>query len=278
MADAEVCSVTILIVLLGLLLSHLIYPLARWRSFDWFTALMRSVLDRAGGRDWAPTAAVILIALVVSLGASILMVELLGTAGWFALALLVFVYTLGPRDLDRDVQALLVGGSDPRHLKARRWMRIQRDATPGDAAAAVFHAAQARWFGILFWFVVLGIAGALLYRLTRLSLHMSGLSPGQAGWLMRLRAIVDWPILVLMLISAGLGADFDRVRQAWRMHTRDRSPWSIREEILDEVAKGMVDPTGSFEDGVTLGHHMVWRMLLIWLVVLSLLLIAGWLS
>lgn len=269
---------TILIVLLGLLLSHLVYPLARWRSFDWFTALMRPVMDRSGGRDWAPTVAVVVITLVLSLGASVLVVELLGTAGWFVLALLVFVYTLGPRDLDRDVQALLVGGSDPRHLKARRLMRIPRDAGPEQAAAGVFHAAQARWFGILFWFVVLGIAGALLYRLTRLSLHLPGLSPGQADWLMRLRAILDWPVLVLMLISAGLGADFDRVRQAWRLHTSQRSPWSIREGILDEVAKGMVDPAASVEDGVTTGHHMVWRMLLIWLVILSLLLIAGWLS
>ncbi len=269
---------TILIVLLGLLLSHLVRPLARWRSFGWFGSIMGRVRSRSAGRDWEPLVAVIVISLVFSLGASTLVVAFFGAPGWFVLALLVFVYTLGPRDLDRDVQSLLVGGSDPRHLKARRLMRIPRDAGAGDAAAAVFHAAQARWFGILFWFVVLGIAGALLYRLTRLSLHLPGLSPGQSAWLLRLRAILDWPVLALMLISAGLGGDLDRVRQAWRAHTGGRSVWSIREGVLDEVARCMIDPAGSFADGVTTGHHMVWRMLMIWLVVLSLLLIAGWLS
>ncbi|MEE4639548.1 MAG: hypothetical protein V2J42_12500 [Wenzhouxiangella sp.] len=269
---------TILIVLLGLLVSHLVYPVARWRSYDWFTAVMRPIRRRPGGRDWEPALAVVIFALLISLGAGALMVALFGGPGWFMLALLVFIYTLGPRDLDRDVQSLLVGNSDPRHLKARRLMRIPRDAGPEQAAAGVFHAAQARWFGILFWFVVLGIAGALLYRLTRLSLHLSGLSPQQSAWLLRLRAVLDWPVLVLMLISAGLGADLDRVRHAWQMHTATRSAWSIHAGVLDEVAKGLVDPAGTFEDGVTSGHHMAWRMLLIWLVVLSLLLIAGWLS
>ncbi|MFW5816792.1 MAG: hypothetical protein ACOCVP_08020 [Wenzhouxiangella sp.] len=269
---------TILIVLLGLLLSHLLQPLARWRNFGWFTTILHRVRRRAGGRPWLPAAAVVVIALAFSFGATALAVALLGAVGWFLLALLAFIYTLGPRDLDRDVQSLLVGGSDPRHLKARRLMRIQRAAGPAEAAAGVFHAAQARWFGILFWFVVLGIAGALLYRLSRLSLHLPGLSPAQSAWLLRLRTVLDWPVLALMLVSAGLGGDLDRVRQAWRAHTGDRSVWSIREGILDDVARCTVDPAGSFADGVTSGHHMVWRMLLIWLVVLSLLLLAGWLS
>ncbi|NDY96463.1 hypothetical protein [Wenzhouxiangella limi] len=269
---------TILIVLLGMLLSHLVYPIARWRSFDWFTGLMGPIRSRPGGREWEPALAVIVLSLGLSLGAGALAVALLGSPGWFLLALCVFVYTLGPRDLDRDVQSLLAARSDPRHLKARRLMRIQPEAGPREAAAGVFHAAQARWFGTLLWFVVLGIAGALLYRLTRLSLNLPGLSPGQASWLLRLRAILDWPVLALMLISAGLGGDLDRVRQAWRMHVSGRSAWSLQDGVLDEVAAVMIDPAASFEDGVTAGHHLVWRMLLIWLVVLSLLLIAGWLS
>ncbi|MFP4208251.1 MAG: hypothetical protein ACLFSC_06285 [Wenzhouxiangella sp.] len=269
---------TILIVLLGLLLSHLIFPLARWRSFEWFSRLMRSIRGRWPRPEWVPAAAVVVISVLLAVAAEALAFAWFGTMGWFVLALAVFVYTLGPRDLDRDVEALLAGGNEPRHLKARRAMRIQRAADAPAAAAGIFHAAQARWFGILFWFVVLGIAGALLYRLTRLSLHLPGLSPVQAGWLLRLRAVLDWPVLVLMLLSAGLGGDLDRVRQAWRAHLGQRPGWAIRADVLDEVAALTVAADGSFDDGITAGHHMVWRMLLIWLVVLSLLLIAGWLS
>ena len=269
---------TVLIVLLGLLLSHILYPLVRRRSFAWFNRLMLHVQQGWPGRPWYPAAAVLIIALLLSWVASALATAWAGLFGWFLLALAAFIYCLGPRDLDRDVQSLLAGGNEPRHLKARRIMRIQRTADAPTAAAGIFHAAQARWFGVVFWFVVLGIPGALLYRLTRLSLHFPDWSEGQARSLLQLRFVLDWPVLVLMLISAGLGGDLDAVRQAWRRHVDGQSAWVIRDDVLDGVAALTVAPDASFEEGVEAGHHMVWRMLLIWLVALSLLLIAGWLS
>ncbi|TVS11528.1 MAG: hypothetical protein EA419_07720 [Wenzhouxiangella sp.] len=264
--------------MLGLLLSHLIFPLVRWRQFDWLLKPVHLVRMRSGQRPWAVAVAVLVVALLASLALTLLATTLLGRLGWFLLALAVFVYTLGPRDLDRDVQALKAGGSGTRFLKARRVMRIRSDAGPAEAAAAVFRAAQARWFGMLFWFVVLGIPGALLYRLTRVALHEPGMSPAQADWLMRLRDVLDWPVLALMLLSAAMGGDFDRVRSAWQTDRAQRDGWMLRGPVLDKVAAALTDADVGFEDGVALGHRLVWRMLLIWLVVLSLLLIAGWLA
>lgn len=269
---------TILIVLLGLLVSHLVYPVARWRSFDWLASPVRLVDRRFPDRDWGPAALVIALAVTVALSLNLVAIVVAGQPGWFVMALLVFIYTLGPRDLDRDVQSLLLGGNDSRYLKARRVMRLRSDAGSRQAAAAVFHAAQTRWFGILFWFVVLGVAGALLYRLTRESLHVSDLGPGQSAWLAHLRRVLDWPVLVLMLLSAALGGDYDRIRLAWHTHRKARSLWSLDETVLDQMAEAVVDETVSFDQGVATGHHLVWRMLMIWLVVLSLLLIVGWLA
>lgn len=269
---------TILIVLLGLLISHLVFPLARLRNFDWLLAPIRFVRRRLEQPDWAVAATVLAVALLVALLLSLGATGLLGQAGWFLAALAVFVYTLGPRDLDRDVQALRIGGNDTRYLKARRAMRIRADAGAAAVAAAVFHAALTRWFGILFWFVVLGIPGALLYRLTRISLNEPALTPAQAGWVLRLREVLDWPVLTLMLLSAALGGDYDRVRSAWQTHRAGQSARLLSADVLDTVAAGVIDETQPFEQGLALGHQMVWRMLLIWLVVLSLLLIVGWLS
>lgn len=269
---------TVLIVLLGLVLSHLAHPLGRVRDFGWFAGLIRQVRSRFTEPEWVVAVAVLVIALGLAGALGVLAQSLAGTIGWFFLALAVFVYTLGPRDLDRDVQSLMVGGAGEAYLKTRRAMRIHRDAGAPEAAAAVFHAAQTRWFGILFWFVVLGIPGALLYRLTRISLNLPALSPGQSAWLLRLRDVLDWPVLLLMLVSAGLGGDYDRVRHAWHAHRQGRSLWTLKPEVLDQVGAVIVDSRASFEEGVTTGHHIVWRMLMIWLVVLSLMLIAGWLS
>jgi len=270
--------VTILIVLLGLLISHLVFPVAHLRNFDPILRPVRWVRRRYPEPAWAVAASVVLTSFLFAWALSAIAEGLFGQGGWFLLALAVFIYTLGPRDLDRDVQALLLGGNEPRYLKARRIMRLSSDAGAVEAAAAVFRAAQARWFGILFWFVVLGIPGALLYRLTRISLHESGLNPAQAGDLLRLRAVLDWPVLVLLLLSAALGGDFERVRRVWREQRRGSSPWRLDAAVLDQVAGVLVEPDDSFDQGVRAGHQLVWRMLLIWLVVLSLLLILGWLS
>lgn len=270
---------TILIVLLGLLISHLVFPVSRLRNFDPLTRPIHWARRRYPEPAWIVVVAVMATAFAASLALIGLAEAALGQAGWFLLALAVFIYTLGPRDLDRDVHALLKGGNEPRYLKARRIMRLRSDAGAAEAVSAVFRAAEARWFGILFWFVVLGIPGALLYRLVRISLHEPGLSPVQAGELMRLRAVLDWPVLVLMLSSAALGGDFERVRRAWRDGQGDSPRWWLDTRVLDQVAAAVVEPgQQSFEQGVQTGHQLVWRMLLIWLVALSLLLILGWLS
>lgn len=269
---------TILVVLLGLALSHLFFPVARLRNFEPLLKPLRWARRRLAEPAWAVAVVLVLTALITGLGLTAAVMGLFGPWAWFLLALAVFVYTLGPRDLDRDVQALLIGGNEPRYLKARRVMRLRSDAGAPEAASAVFRAAEARWFGILFWFIVLGIPGALLYRLTRLSLHEPGLHPAQAGYLLRLRQVLDWPVLVLMLCSAALVGDFDRMRQAWHRHRHESSRWRMDSEVLDEMAAAIVGPEDAFEQGVRSGHLLARRMLLVWLVVLSVLLILGWLS
>lgn len=269
---------TILVVLLGLLISHWLVPSAHFRSYAPLLRPVHWVRRRYPESDWAVTAAVVAGALLSALVTTLVAEALLGGLGWFLLALVVFVYTLGPRDLDRDVHTLLEGGHDARYLKVRRIMRLSRDAQAADGAAAILRAAEARWFGILFWFVVLGIPGALLYRLTRVSLHEMGLQPFQSAYLLRLRVVLDWPVLVLLLASAALVSDFDRVRDAWRRYRVGASSWRLDSAVLDQIAVETVDAQGQFEDGVRAGHGLARRMLLLWLVVLSLLLILGWLS
>ena len=270
---------TILIVLLGLLLSHLVFPLTRLRQFGWFARLMGRVRRSAWGRAGPVLALTVLVtALALALLLDALATLLQGDAGRILLSLAVIVYCQGPRDLDCDVQVLMAGGNHSAYLQTRRIMRIGRDAAGAEGAAAILHAAQARWFGVLFWFVLLGIPGALLYRLSRISLNLSSLSPSQSAWLLRLRDVLDWPVLVLILLSAALGGDYDRVRDAWRSHQHGRPMRLLQAGVLDEVGKVVVERQAGFEEGVTVGHHLVWRMLMIWLVVLSLLLLTGWLA
>jgi AmpE protein len=272
---------TILIVLIGLLISHFATGFRHLRDFRWLLWPMHRMRRQFPDRPWLAFVMVPATAIVVAVLATWLMIALLGVIGWALLALAVFIYTLGPRDLNRDVNLLLArreADSAGKVEKAADAMQLQIDQSSSDeAAAAVFHAGLSRWFGILFWFVLLGIPGAIVYRLTRIALQEDELTSAEIDWLARLRMILDWPVLALMGLSAGLCADLDRVFRAWKEQREQHGPWLLTPSLLDRIAASLCTEANDFDTGLTTGHRIVWRMLILWLVVLSVLLLAGWL-
>lgn len=272
---------TILIVLIGLLISHFATGFRHLRDFRWLLWPMHRLRRQFPEPPWLAFVMVPTTAVVVALLATWLLTALLGVVGWALLALMVFIYTLGPRDLDRDMRVLMSRGegADPEEVAdSARAMQLDVDAsTPVEAAAAVFHAGLSRWFGILFWFVVLGIPGAIVYRLTRVALQEKNLKSAEIDWLARLRMILDWPVLGLMTLSAALCTDLDRVYRAWIDQREQHGPWLLTPSLLDRVATALVPESSDISEGLAIGHRVVWRMLILWLVALSILLLAGWL-
>ncbi|QOC23145.1 hypothetical protein IC757_03015 [Wenzhouxiangella sp. AB-CW3] len=271
---------TVLIVLAGLLISHLATAVGRWRNFDWLLWPLGPLRKRFPDHDWLA----LLLVLVIGIGAPVLAVwlvtALMGLFGWMLLALAVFVYTLGPRDLDQDVATLLgrAASDDPAHVReTAEAMQLDLDGSGPEAAEAVLHGALSRWFGILFWFVVLGIPGALLYRITRKALQIPDLGPGEIDWLARLRIVLDWPVLILLTLGVGLCGDFDRVWRAWREWRGEHPAWLATPASLSAVAGAILAPEDGFDQGLSVAHRMMWRVLVLWLAVMSVMLLAGFL-
>lgn len=267
---------TVLIILAGLVLSHYFTAVGRWRDFDWLLWPVHETRRHFPQQPVLVLAALIVTVVLASALATWLMTALFGLAGWALLALAVFIYTLGPRDLDRDVLRMLdePGHADSREAAAS--LGLPPEAGPGAAAAAVLHGARTRWFAILLWFTVLGIPGALLYRLCQRAMRIEDLAAAELDWLARLRWVLEWPVLVLMALAAGLVADLDRVVQAWKRYHAERPWWFFAPGILDAVAGALVEGEIDRADGLRRGHQLAWRILVLWLVVLSLMLIAGW--
>ncbi len=87
------------------------------------------------------------------------------------------------------------------------------------AVESVFELALRRWFGIIFWFAVLGVAGAFLYRVVDwLSNGGYPLTEEQHGLVRRTLQIMDWPAAQLMTLSLAIATDFDSVYQAWKAY------------------------------------------------------------
>jgi cobalamin biosynthesis protein CobD/CbiB len=155
-------------------------------------------------------------------------------------------------------------------------------------------------FGVIAWFVVLGPAGAVLYRLSQLlSQKWGGLDQRDFGEFGQFSArafdLMDWVPLRLSAISFAVVGDFEDAVYCWRAQA---SAWA-------QQGIGIVLASGAGALGVKLGEplsyggsiefrpelglgddadadyldsavSLVWRTVVLWLVLLLLLALAGW--
>ena len=279
---------------------------ASLRQFGWFRGWLQWLnMQFPEGSFWRGRGGIAL-ALVVPLLVVGLLQLALAQPLWGFVGLLfdiaVLFWCWGPRDLDVDVAQVL----DAPDAASRRTAaeRLFSPGTPlrmdgGGLVEAVFRNALRRWFGVLFWFWVLGPFGAVLYRLSTLAVERDAdtvlpidTAKGASLWL----AVLDWPVTQLMTISLALVGNFESVASAWRergkaglllrndlLATAARA--SVRSEIAEEVADytetgvpvatALVEAFGELPE-LRDAMRMAWRILVLWLALIALFVIAGW--
>lgn len=303
-------SVTLIAAVVALVLGHLAQSLAAsLRHFGWYDDWLRWIDSRFPegsfwrGR-WGIVIALLPPLLAVGLFQLALVEPLIGLGG-LVFAIFILFYAWGPRDLDLDVEALAGArdGASRREAAARLW---PDGATPaldgGSLVEAVFRSALRRWFGVLFWFLVLGPIGALGYRLAALAAEgeASRRLPGETlAGARTLLALLDWPVAQLLTLAMALVGNFDTVVGAWR--EAGGASFSLDNRFLGAVARASVkcelaEEAADYvnESGVpgqavavaAAGEvpelrdamSLVWRSLLVWLAVLALFVIAGFVA
>jgi len=215
----------------------------------------------------------------------------------FAFAVCVLWYCWGPRDLSEDVDGVIKAPDSERRIAAAQLLRPDgaEAPLPFDAALlvdATFQSALKRWFGVLFWFLVLGPCGALLYRLTQLLAWSPGLADQQSGegrqLVRRLSLMLDWAPAHLMALALAVASDFDAVFQTWKSwHERiGKGYFSLDLGFLSAIAKASVDADVIAGDGyaedindplveLVDARHLLVRVLIVWLAVSGLLVLGG---
>jgi AmpE protein len=223
-----------------------------------------------------------------------LLVSLLGTTGAFLLAIAVLIYTFGPRDLDTEVAAVVA--QEDEEVRREKLENLLGKSAPEDrdecramAVESVFQEALRRWFGIIFWFAVLGVAGAFVYRVVDWLVNGDyPLSDEQKGLFLNMQQIMDWPAAQLMTLSLAIAADFDSVFKAWKKYHDEQGHGLFEGDngFLLAAARSVVlsghaaqDGYADQLDGPLIGLQqamdLAWRMLGVWMTVLAILLLAG---
>ena len=157
--------------LLVLFLCHTLPDLVRLRDFSWWRKWLEQLgrPPSAAGALALGVVAPVLVCALVQWGLRLPWFGLLE----FLFSAAVLYYAWGPRDLERDVEAIDKASDTAQRTAAAQALKQENDGADVTFDAehlvlAVFHAGLKRWFGVLFWFAVLGPCGALLYRLAQL--------------------------------------------------------------------------------------------------------------
>lgn len=291
---------TLIAILTALGLGHFAPGLGDIRRTGWvrgWTAAVARRCERLPGFDGAAGVVALLLPPLLVIG--LLQAWFSGLVG-FAFSVLILVWAWGPRDLDDDVDAYLAaresGDTSEQRRAAQRLvpgeLPAESEAEAQTVLAWIYLGALERWFGVVFWFLVLGPLGAVLYRLSQvLARDATGAGIGESfvEAARRLRRLLDWPACLLMATGLAIVGHFDAVIHAWREYYRREHSgfFALDPGYLLAAARATLQapPTGWTEEPparsgvageIRASMNLLWRVLFVWLSVVALLTVAGW--
>jgi AmpE protein len=285
----------ILFVLVG---ARALPDLARLRDFSW----LRDALARSSSSDGRAAALPQLLLIPALLVFAVGLIQFGLHGRWFGLPELAFMMVVlylswGPRDLDGDIEAVLKAPDRERRTVAAQALNegISDQPLPFTASAVVeagFAAALSRNFGVLFWFVLAGPAGALAYRFVQLLARSAAFrdATGNArATLERIALILDWAPAHLLALSLALVSDFDATVRAWRDYhaAHGKGYFTLDLGFLAVIARAGVDADIAAGDGGidSIGNPVaeladarvvLRRVLFVWLAVIAVIVLGGW--
>ncbi|MCX7544778.1 hypothetical protein [Marinicella gelatinilytica] len=175
---------------------------------------------------------------------------------------LILYYCLGPEQLEVGAKEIKLP-EDTDSENSMQWL-----------ISKLTNEAIHRWFAVIFWFVVMGAAGALLYRLIEQMLaHEETTSDGLIG---RLYALLSYPVIWLMTLSLLIASDFDRIWHHCQRYLK-RQDWyrqhlPLLYEAMDFAVENCEIEDFKSDDFLTVRNTtlaVLKRMLMVWLVLVA---------
>lgn len=301
-----------LALLLGLAVERVLTHLFHLREFRWLDSLFDAHLRRLSRASyWFAIGSTVALAVLLVAPVAIVSLSLWDEflqIPYFLFAVVVLLFSLGPRDLDEEVdeyaEALESGNEEGQQTLAGEL--LEQPAPEGGAGRneaverAIYVQANNRMFGVIFWFLLLGPTGAWTFRVLDLVRHRSRRRPpsgdpetgetgGQAGAAVRtLHGILAWPSARLLAAGYMLAGNFEEAVAAWRVSGREfvLRFYETTEEVLARVGiaasgRAALDVNDSAEAlrRIRAARALILRTLwMIWCPIIAVLTLYDWLT
>ncbi|MDJ0813143.1 MAG: regulatory signaling modulator protein AmpE [Woeseiaceae bacterium] len=293
--------------LIGLVIERLATQLFHLRRLRWLDRIIDAGFQQANRLpNWPALIPIVIIALLLALpvlGVILALGDALLGFPYLVLAVVVLFFSLGPQDIGEHVdeycEAIEAGDEQRIHDTAKA---IIESDVPEDTLERIHKVEEAvcvqannRLFAVVFWFVLLGPLGAWTYRATDLVRRRAvfAASRDEEGNCDRLRDAATllhgwlaWIPARLTAIGYAAAGNFDSAIGAWRAPSEHvaESPSEYNEQLLARVGFAALALTDDPDEdlvsrgvrGATAANRMVFRLLMIWAVVIAAMTLYGW--
>lgn len=295
--------------LIGLVVERLATQLFHLRRLRWLDRIIDTGFQRAARlTSWPSIIPVIMIAVVLVLPVAVITISL-GDAllgfPYLVLAVIVLFFSLGPQDIGENIDEYCRANEDgDAELIRQTAMAIIESEVPDDdgerirrVEEAVCVQANNRLFAVIFWFVLLGPFGAWAFRaadlIRRRSVFAASRAEDSDGMVERIRRAsvmlhgwLAWIPARLTAIGYAAAGHFDAALGAWRAPSEQSSdtPSQYNEHLLARVGVAALDldddddesPVERAVRGATAANRLVFRLLMIYAVVIAAMTLYGW--
>ena len=292
---------------LGLFLERFLTHLFHLREARWLDGYFdRGLRLLRGGIPSQLGAILIVLVPVIPVAAfAIVFRDVLYGLPYLAFAVLMLMFSLGPRDLEDEVEeyieALHAGDTQRADRIAKEL--LETDAPPESRKRkmaieeAIFIQSNNRLFGVLLWFMLLGPAGAWLFRVSDMCRRRamyeagraetaSGEKPGYLKFAQRVHGVVAWLPARLVAVSFALAGSFEGAVSDWRSYYQDCAEnfFHVNDDVVACAGAGALASPDLDNTGDLAGKGMrsarnalglVSRSLWVWLTAIAVLTIAG---
>lgn len=290
---------TLLTILAGLALEYFLGALDRFRNFTWFDHYSNWLELRCSKFAlWSGPGGVILTLLLplLVLGVTSYLLGRVFVLLPFLLAILVFVYSLGPdlhSLLNRLIETINSGDDLARGEIENQFIDEglafdESDEREEAIIRGIVIRAHENIFGVIFWYLILGLVGALLYSLVvKMNDKFRGIHGGYADAIRDLRGILMWPSARLLALGFALSGSLVHAFGGWRQ--AETLGASCNEDVIGEAGLGALQyhlgPLDDLEEGfnpfagwVQEVRRLINRTLIIWLTVLGIMTLVEWIA